>query len=691
MLNKPTGDMLNAAATSASPTIGTATVGTSLNYARQDHNHALTDGTPSSGQVLTWNGSAWVPATPSAGGGGGANGLTYYLDFASEPDAPITNLPGTPKMLGRTGSATATSTTSNTLTTGTWVLLAGFVSESAPQDPAVVSIPAGLWDFNVWAYGTANSNAPTSIRAKVYIYNGTDAPTLIATSGTQTINTVSAQFSLSVVVPQTTISATDRIFVTIEAQATAANHTVTLQFGDGQPSHVHTSLPLVGGTGLWKSIAGVLQSPASLIVDADVASNAAIAQSKIAGLTTALAAKQDALTLPLAIAQGGTGQASVEAAKLALGGVQSVVVRHNSLLVLDSVGTVAASWVQNSNVLTLTATPGFSIVPGMSISVGGWTQSVVVSYDSVNRLATMSIAYTGGTGSGTSTFYNATPTQLVSASVVTMDGRTLVVGDVVLLTAQTATAQNGPWIVSAISTKLTLTRPSWFTGTLAQTMIFGAQQGSNGGSLYAVGSASGLTGPVSIGFDSLSAVTLLTRSSGNATTAANTYTNGQTWAPSTATGNYPMQFQAGVINTTPIGHRVEWDGARIFATASAVFTGSISGTTLTVTAVASGVIETGMTISNGLITVGTTITAAGTGTGGTGTYTVSISQTAASGSTTGLIRTIIPSWINGASAGGIVPASATALGIIGQMAFDGTSLYICTAANTWRKATLSTF
>lgn len=61
-----------------------------------------------------------------------------------------------------------------------------------------------------------------------------------------------------------------------------------------------------------------------------------------------------------------------------------------------------------------------------------------------------------------------------------------------------------------------------------------------------------------------------------------------------------------------------------------VFTGSISGTTLTVTAVASGSLADGNGIAGPGIAFGTRITALGTGTGGTGTYTVSVSQTAAS-------------------------------------------------------------
>lgn len=241
---------------------------------------------PTSGQVLTWDGSQWAPATNSTGGGGGANGLTYYLRFDQAADAPTTNLPGTPKQLGRTGATAQSSVTSGTLTSGTWTLLAGFVSESVPIDPNITSIPGGLWDINAWALGTANQQSPTSIRAKIYTYDGANAPTLISTSGEQQINTVSAQYSLSALVPQTDVTSTTRIYVEIEVRSTANGHTATLQFGDGTPSHVHTSLPLVGGSGLWRSISGVLQPNGTQISDADVASNAAIAQSKIANLTT---------------------------------------------------------------------------------------------------------------------------------------------------------------------------------------------------------------------------------------------------------------------------------------------------------------------------------------------------------------------------------------------------------------------
>lgn len=66
---------------------------------------------------------------------------------------------------------------------------------------------------------------------------------------------------------------------------------------------------------------------------------------------------------------------------------------------------------------------------------------------------------------------------------------------------------------------------------------------------------------------------------------------------------------------------------KYYRTTGAVFAGYITGTTLTVTSVTSGIIAVGQTLDADGITAGTEISATGTGTGGTGTYTVSDSQT----------------------------------------------------------------
>jgi hypothetical protein len=74
-------------------------------------------------------------------------------------------------------------------------------------------------------------------------------------------------------------------------------------------------------------------------------------------------------------------------------------------------------------------------------------------------------------------------------------------------------------------------------------------------------------------------------------------------------------------------NRYSW---RISSPSSAVFTGSISGTTLTVTAITNGTIAAGQSLFGVGVTSETVITALGTGTGGIGTYTVNLSQTVTS-------------------------------------------------------------
>jgi hypothetical protein len=82
-----------------------------------------------------------------------------------------------------------------------------------------------------------------------------------------------------------------------------------------------------------------------------------------------------------------------------------------------------------------------------------------------------------------------------------------------------------------------------------------------------------------------------------------------------------------------------------------VFTGSTSGTTLTVSAVTSGTLHAGMTITNSSLSAKTVITALGTGTGGAGTYTINNSQTVGSSTMYGLNWTVLPS-TDGAFVGG---------------------------------------
>jgi hypothetical protein len=102
----------------------------------------------------------------------------------------------------------------------------------------------------------------------------------------------------------------------------------------------------------------------------------------------------------------------------------------------------------------------------------------------------------------------------------------------------------------------------------------------------------------------------------------------------------------------------------------AVFTASITGTTMTVSAVTSGTIYVGCLITGTGVLANTTITALGTGTGGVGTYTVSQSQTVVS---TTITSDGFPITRNGnTTQGTFSPFSQTGWGNY----FDGSSQYL---------------
>lgn len=96
-------------------------------------------------------------------------------------------------------------------------------------------------------------------------------------------------------------------------------------------------------------------------------------------------------------------------------------------------------------------------------------------------------------------------------------------------------------------------------------------------------------------------------------------------------------FTSGDVTAKPTIYITDFSKEGLFkhdstdSTSGAFFTGSISGTTLTVSAVANGALSKGQQVHNSTISANTFITNQLTGTaGGVGTYTVSVSQTVAS-------------------------------------------------------------
>lgn len=249
--------------------------------------NAVSNATPYNGQVLQFDGTSWVPgAIPSGGSGGG--GVVYFLNFNTAADAPLTNIPQTPnatKELGILGDVTGTSYQSPTLSTASYDFLASFVTDLTV--PGATSIPAGIWDFNIFVESTT-TNSANQIYFKIEIrkYDGVNTPTLLATSNDIYIYDPSEinQYVASVVMPQTTILDTDRIVVYLYGRAHQNNNQLTFHFGGNYPSHTHSTMPSVTGSGVVKVVNGVFQSPASQIVNADISASAAIDVSKLSGV-----------------------------------------------------------------------------------------------------------------------------------------------------------------------------------------------------------------------------------------------------------------------------------------------------------------------------------------------------------------------------------------------------------------------
>lgn len=106
-------------------------------------------------------------------------------------------------------------------------------------------------------------------------------------------------------------------------------------------------------------------------------------------------------------------------------------------------------------------------------------------------------------------------------------------------------------------------------------------------------------------------------------------------------------------------------------------TGSISGTTLTITATAATTWKVGTIVTGSGVTAGTVITALGTGTGGTGTYTVNNSQTVGS-------ITIAGGYVmlGRAKTITISPSSAVYFNLLGTYAYPGKEITIVNSAGS---------
>ena len=406
------------------------------------------------GQTPVWSEGAdeWVLGTPSSSGGGG---VTWYLNEDTAAGSPTTNLPTgasgvVVKNLGTTAdgvSTTAASTTSVPVLPTPPELIAGFVTDATV--PGLTGIPAGLWEFNVWAQANGNTTNQSYIQLKIYKYDESTAPTLLASSVPVYLYDPAdvTQYTASVLIPAgTSLVTTDRIYVEVLGGSTTSNRQITLHFGNGEPSHVHTTidvpvnlgtgvtgtLPVAnGGTGVTTAAANtVFAGPTSggnaapsfrTLVASDVPSLSSVYLPLSGGTltgklnTVASAAGSAGLNLPHGIAPASPVNGDIWT------GTTNLAVRINGNTQSIPATNVANTWTQTNTFTnaansfgTSTATGTTGLATGATIS--GSTKTVNIGTGGVAG-STTNVAIGSTTGTSTTTL-NGT-TNAVTAAVDT--------------------------------------------------------------------------------------------------------------------------------------------------------------------------------------------------------------------------------------------------------------------------------
>jgi len=213
------------------------------------------------------------------------------------------------------------------------------------------------------------------------------------------------------------------------------------------------------------------------------------------------------------------------------------------------------------------------------------------------------------------TVYNNTATQftLNVTGVYVLETYTVNAGDTVVFSNQTSTILLGPWVCTvagAVGVAPVFQRPSWFTGTASPVYLNILRGSTSQGSIYAIYPVAAAITDIVVGQTALSSSTIFGRAT-NAVLTSNTFgvATTQNFAAGTLT-TAPIKFQAGVVQTTPVAHSVEWDSTSMYLTSLFSLSGTWSNvsTSVTVTAGSTSGLSVGAAVTSGI--TGTTLTVA---------------------------------------------------------------------------------
>lgn len=188
--------------------------------------------------LTSTNGSVSITGTGStrnlsvAGGAGGGSSVAYYLNGSVNQGTFGGN---TYYEMNRTpviGAGTDFTISANGY-------IAQFITDA--NDPSLLTIPAGNWNFELYFESSANGGNP-SFYVELYKYDGTTF-TLIASSSTNpeviTGGTTTDLYLTALAVPQTALAVTDRL--AIRVYVNNSGHTITLHTEDNNLCQVVTT------------------------------------------------------------------------------------------------------------------------------------------------------------------------------------------------------------------------------------------------------------------------------------------------------------------------------------------------------------------------------------------------------------------------------------------------------------------
>ena len=357
------------------------------------------------------------------------------------------------------------------------------------------------------------------------------------------------------------------------------------------------------------------------------------------------------LSATLASAGGGTGQSTYTDGQLLIGNTaggltKATLTAGSNVTITNGDGSISiaatgvgggvTSFAGGTTGLTpATATTG-AVSLGGTLAIANGGTNAINGTDALANLGNTIFPVTVRqfTAMPPATSTATTMTFAVGAGIggtAVIDGVTLVQGDSVLLLNNADQTQRGPWVITTLGTAsvaAVLTRPSWFTTGTAK---------------------SGTLCQVQIGTTAAGYILALA-SATSATTAI-------------------------VIGTTSISANQIWGRVALATTGTNLFTAYQS---FRANGTAANSAPFFFQAGAALMTTPQAHAVEW--------FNDTMFLTTAAG-----VRTINPSFINGAAGGGTVPATNTTTGIVGQMAFDATGLYVCTATNTWRRVAWTAF